>query len=179
MEETYLKPQSPLNIGNKYFYPLTTSDQVIMEDGTRLSEMQIKSPVIFLGSDEAFPEIGDSGIIYIKNGYLYLWDGSTYHILSVQSVNNKTGQITLTAEDVNALSMPTKEDISNSSAGDYLIVKDIIAGKITVGISSLSKSTQGFIEMDENIDISQRSIDTLYGLKLRTVEQSNTISYMD
>ena len=35
----YLKPQSPLKHtgSSDYFYPLTTADQVIMEDGTRLN----------------------------------------------------------------------------------------------------------------------------------------------
>lgn len=34
----YLKPQSPLqHKDGDYFYPLTTADQVIMEDGSRLS----------------------------------------------------------------------------------------------------------------------------------------------
>ena len=33
----YLKPQSPLQKGEDYVYPLTTADQVIMNDGTRLN----------------------------------------------------------------------------------------------------------------------------------------------
>ena len=35
----YLKPQSPLyhKTEDAYFYPLTTADQVIMEDGNRLN----------------------------------------------------------------------------------------------------------------------------------------------
>jgi hypothetical protein len=34
----YLKPQSPLqHKDGDYFYPLTTADQVIMEDGSRLN----------------------------------------------------------------------------------------------------------------------------------------------
>ena len=32
----YLKPQSPIKNGNDYIYPLTTIDQVIMSDGSRL-----------------------------------------------------------------------------------------------------------------------------------------------
>lgn len=37
---SYLKPQSPLQekTSGDYFYPLTTSDQVIMSDGTRLDD---------------------------------------------------------------------------------------------------------------------------------------------
>lgn len=36
----YLKPQSPLRNNNDYFYPLTTSDQIIVED-KRLSDYSI------------------------------------------------------------------------------------------------------------------------------------------
>lgn len=176
-ENTYLKPQTPLNIGNQYFYPLTTDDQVIMSDGTRLSDMQIKSPVYIVGSSEEFPEIGDSGIIYIRDGYLYLWDGSGYHIISVQSVNGKTGQIVLTASDVNALESPSAEDIGSGQAGDYLVVKEIVAGKIIVGISSLELATQGFIEMDTNLGTEQRAVNTLYGLKLRVLDEAAVIGY--
>lgn len=176
-ENTYLKPQTPLNIGNQYFYPLTTDDQVIMSDGTRLSDMQIKSPVYIVGSSEEFPEIGDSGIIYIRDGYLYLWDGSGYHIISVQSVNGKTGQVVLTASDVNALESPPAEDIGSGQAGDYLVVKEIVAGKIIVGISSLELATQGFIEMDTNLGTEQRAVNTLYGLKLRILDEAAVIGY--
>lgn len=176
-ENTYLKPQTPLNIGNQYFYPLTTDDQVIMSDGTRLSDMQIKSPVYIVGSGEDFPEIGDSGIIYIRDGYLYLWDGSGYHIISVQSVNGKTGQVVLTASDVNALESPSAEDIGSGQAGDYLVVKEIVAGKIIVGISSLELATQGFIEMDTNLGTEQRAVNTLYGLKLRVLDEAAVIGY--
>lgn len=35
----FLKPQSPLSKGNDYFYPLTTSDQVIMSNGSRLEDI--------------------------------------------------------------------------------------------------------------------------------------------
>ena len=174
---TYLKPQTPLNIGNQYFYPLTTDDQVIMSDGTRLSDMEIKSPVYIVGSGKDFPEMGDSGIIYIKDGYLYLWDGSDYHIISVQSVNGKTGQVVLTASDVNALENPSTEDVGSGHVGDYLVVKDIIRGKIIVGISSLELSTQGFVEMDTNLDVQQRAANTLYGLKLRVLDEAAVISY--
>lgn len=176
-ENTYLKPQTPLNIGNQYFYPLTTDDQVIMSDGTRLSDMKIKSPVYIVGSGEDFPEMGDSGIIYIKDGYLYLWDGSGYHIISVQSVNGKTGQVVLTASDINALESPSAEDVGSGQAGDYLVVKDIIGGKIIVGISSLELSTQGFVEMDTNLDVQQRAANTLYGLKLRVLDEAAVIGY--
>ena len=34
----YLKPQAPLMNGEDYVYPLTTADQVILSDGTRLEK---------------------------------------------------------------------------------------------------------------------------------------------
>ena len=176
-ENTYLKPQTPLNIKEKYFYPLTTDDQVIMKDGTRLSDLVIKSPVVFLGMAEDFPEMGDSGVIYVKNGYLYSWGGSGYHILSVQSVNGKTGEVILTAADVNAIEMPAANEVGQAAVGDYLVVKEIVGGKIVVGLSSLSLATQGFIEMDTNLDIEQRAANTLYGLKLRVLDEATTIGY--
>lgn len=38
MSEIYKKPQSPLKYNDQYFYPLTTADQVILdEDNTRLN----------------------------------------------------------------------------------------------------------------------------------------------
>lgn len=40
MSETYKKPQSPLKYNDQYFYPLTTVDQVILdEDNTRLNSI--------------------------------------------------------------------------------------------------------------------------------------------
>ena len=33
----YLKPQSPLQIGSNFIYPLTTADQVLLKDGSRLN----------------------------------------------------------------------------------------------------------------------------------------------
>lgn len=37
-ENKYLKPKTPLNIENSYFYPLTTADQVIKSDGSKLEQ---------------------------------------------------------------------------------------------------------------------------------------------
>lgn len=43
---TYLKPQSPLyhKTEDAYFYPLTTVDQVILEDGSRLNTIFAVTP---------------------------------------------------------------------------------------------------------------------------------------
>lgn len=40
MSETYKKPQSPLKYNDQYFYPLTTVDQIILdEDNARLNSL--------------------------------------------------------------------------------------------------------------------------------------------
>ena len=46
----FLKPQSPLSQGDNYFYPLTTSDQVIMDGGYRLNDIvnKVKKSTIML-----------------------------------------------------------------------------------------------------------------------------------
>ena len=44
---SYLKPQSPLyhKSEDAYFYPLTTVDQIIMEDGSRLNTVLDKPAI--------------------------------------------------------------------------------------------------------------------------------------
>lgn len=37
----YYKPQSPIKKGEDYIYPLTTVDQIVLDDGTRLSERYV------------------------------------------------------------------------------------------------------------------------------------------
>lgn len=34
----YLKPQSPIKNGEDYIYPVTTADQIILSDGSRLEK---------------------------------------------------------------------------------------------------------------------------------------------
>lgn len=178
----YLKPQTPLNIKDDYFYPLTYDDQVILSDGRRLSEIDFdRTDLVFVGSSEDFPDIGDSGKLYVRDGYIYFWTGDNYIALSVQSVNNKTGIVELDASDVGALAYPTTTD--NLAEGSYLIVKSITNGRIEVGFASLEDQTGGFIEFteDEEIAVSSRQVNTLYGLKLREVDESGntTVTYSD
>lgn len=47
---SYLKPQSPLIIGEDHIYPLTTYDQIINKDGNRVSEIADEKDVPFLYS---------------------------------------------------------------------------------------------------------------------------------
>lgn len=51
----YLKPQSPLYHKEKdnYFYPLTTVDQVIMEDGSRLNNRINNITTVYTGTFSA------------------------------------------------------------------------------------------------------------------------------
>jgi hypothetical protein len=49
----YLKPQSPLNDAQgNYIYPLTTVDQIIMEDGRRLSSVNFSSSLPFVTDED-------------------------------------------------------------------------------------------------------------------------------
>ena len=178
MPQQYLKPQVPLKKKDKYYYPLTTADQVILDDGRRLSEIDFeRSDLIFLGSTEDFPERGEIGKFYVKNNYIYAWDGSTYRILSVQSVNGRVGQVELTAADVGALAHPS--DTAGVSSGAFLVVKNIQNGRVEVGFQSLTEQTGGFIEFTEDSDIpvESRRNNTLYGLRLRAITENSAISY--
>lgn len=61
MSEVYKKPQSPLQYDGQYFYPLTTIDQVILDEDTRLNavlnnlvyseEEKIESSLVPLDAD--------------------------------------------------------------------------------------------------------------------------------
>ena len=42
----YYKPQSPLIMNGKSIYPLTTADQVMLEDGSRLDAKYITTNII-------------------------------------------------------------------------------------------------------------------------------------
>lgn len=46
----YLKPQSPLIIGEDHIYPLTTYDQIINKDGNRVSELVDGKDISYLYS---------------------------------------------------------------------------------------------------------------------------------
>lgn len=46
----YLKPQSPIKIGENYIYPLTTSDQIINGDGKRIKNIADTNEICYLYS---------------------------------------------------------------------------------------------------------------------------------
>lgn len=46
----YLKPQSPIRIGENYIYPLTTSDQIINGDGERIKNIADTNEICYLYS---------------------------------------------------------------------------------------------------------------------------------
>lgn len=46
----YLKPQSPLIIGEDHIYPLTTYDQIINKDGNRVTEIADNKNISYLYS---------------------------------------------------------------------------------------------------------------------------------
>ena len=39
----FIKPQSPLQVGDSYFYPITTMDQIIVDENSRLNDYSIIS----------------------------------------------------------------------------------------------------------------------------------------
>lgn len=51
----YLKPQSPLHSkeNDAYFYPLTTSDQVILPDGSRLNQDKLEAMILETATPDA------------------------------------------------------------------------------------------------------------------------------
>ena len=70
MAEIYKKPQSPLYdfTNDFYFYPLTTADQVILEDGKRLNTVLLESENVqkilnqlLLGTTISLPQTGWTG----------------------------------------------------------------------------------------------------------------------
>ena len=105
-----------------------------------------------------------------------MWSGSSYRILGVQSVNNKTGQVELTAADVGALSHPT--EVSSAHNGDHLIIQSISSGRIIVGFESSTAMTGGFIEFTEDSEVEERKSNTLYGKQLQVIsDDTSTSSY--
>lgn len=80
-----LKPQSPLQKGDDFFYPLTTTDQVIMEDGSRLNAtLENLSGEVMIGASESSE--GASGLVPAPsagNSERYLCaDGTWKEVLS-------------------------------------------------------------------------------------------------
>lgn len=70
----YLKPQSPLKNGEDHIYPLTTIDQIIMDDGSRLGaggKLNIKPSDIGAVSTEVIPAVtteDDGKFMVVVNG---------------------------------------------------------------------------------------------------------------
>lgn len=68
----YLKPQSPLKNNDDYIYPLTTADQVIMEDGSRLNQLATpKAGFIYPLASDIVPEgfLLCDGAEYLRDEY--------------------------------------------------------------------------------------------------------------
>lgn len=110
----FLKPQSPLkHKDGAFLYPLTTEDQVIMEDGSRLNAVldgkadkgYVENYVTTAVA--AIPTPNVSGQINSHNtssdAHTDIRNLISNINIPVQSVNGKTGTIELNADDVNAL----------------------------------------------------------------------------
>ena len=80
----FFKPQSPLNKDGVYFYPLTTEDQVIMDDGSRLSSTleDIKDKV----DNIDFSNLDLEGVAYVGE-----YDGDVVTVaLNADTLGGKT-----------------------------------------------------------------------------------------
>ena len=67
----YLKPQSPLQdkSSGDYFYPLTTADQVIMEDGSRLNNLGAMSMELLWENASPYSDFTPQTINLNLSGY--------------------------------------------------------------------------------------------------------------
>ena len=76
----YLKPQSPIKNGEDYIYPLTTIDQIIMADGSRLGgngKINIKPSDIGAADANIIPAVttdDDGKFMVVVNG---MWQASS------------------------------------------------------------------------------------------------------
>lgn len=72
----YTKPQSPMYLGSTYIYPLTTTDQIVKSDGTRLKESDLVGgfygidPKKVISSGDVKP--GTTPIPVLEDGWLYI-----------------------------------------------------------------------------------------------------------
>lgn len=76
--EIFKKPQSPMEFEGTYFYPLTTCDQIVLEDNSRLNELLEGIP--YIGE-----EIQGSQIVPVNADTL---GGKTEGMLSVANADN-------------------------------------------------------------------------------------------
>lgn len=105
---TYLKPQSPIKFQEDHIYPLTTADQVILEDGSRwdggaeanekIENAQSMANDALSKAEDALSKVDD---VVNSSG--------------VQSVNGKKGVVELGASDVGAA--PVSHTHTPSSIG--------------------------------------------------------------
>lgn len=109
----YLKPQSPLyhKTEDAYFYPLTTSDQIIMSDGSRLN--QITSP--------------KAGFIYplassvIPDGFL-LCDGAAYSRVEYPELFAAIGTMYGAGDGITTFNVPNLvERVPAGSGGNHAV----------------------------------------------------------
>lgn len=112
----YSKPQSPIKIGEEYVYPLTTSDQIINEDGSRGYDILKNVP-----------------FLYSMTLLLNRWSGSNTFTQTV-SIEKVTGTKDVTSSS-KIYSPPMCEQTSNKQTNIVLSrnLAKINAGNIVLG----------------------------------------------
>lgn len=109
----YIKPQYPLKNGDNYLYPVTTHDQILLDDGSRWD--------------------GDVGVKSV--------DGKTGAVTldyPVDSVNGQTDAVMLTYSDVRAAAASHTHNgiVANSGANTWMFDDDSNGVGIQVGYNS-------------------------------------------
>ena len=73
----YVKPQTPLNIGEDKIYPLTTEDQVILKDGTRLDTIKLVKDKLDTSTFNSYKQSTDNSLSSISNNIVDLQNKDT------------------------------------------------------------------------------------------------------
>lgn len=112
----YLKPQTPLqHQSGDYIYPITTVDQIIMEDGSRLNTF-VKEETITEAKTYTNQQITDR-IIYGKGKNLLKNTAKSQTVNGITFTVNDDGSVTVNGTATNAMAFPIG-DVA-LSAGSY------------------------------------------------------------
>lgn len=133
----YYKPQSPIKNGEDHIYPLTTVDQVMLDDGSRLNT---KFVTVDIGDEET------GTVPYTNADQLGGKPASEYALKSntVSSINGKTGVVELTASDVGALSASgtaVDSEKLGGKTGEERMLDAYPVGSIYMSVNSTSPAS--------------------------------------
>lgn len=178
---TYLKPQSPIKYKEDYIYPLTTIDQVVMEDGQRLSGVGV-----YLDK----PDEGEEHMAYIKpqyplkNGDNYIYPPTTADqvILSDGSRLEKNGEIIADKlSDAKSISLTGGVTGTISFDGGSNVTMNTTVNKLsTARAISLTGDVTGSANFDGSAGISIKttvSASKFYTATLKAASWSSSAPY--